>query len=179
MPATDRPPALFRRLLGEAYEALPPLIRAVHDRPASWQGRCTVERGRGRAARLIARLMALPPAGSHERIVVTIESRGEGEVWTRSIGGRRMRSRLRADGGFLAESMGPATFRFALECEGARIRWRLRSVRLLGIPVPSRAFAIEACESIEADQYRFEVRAAVALVGRLVAYDGVLAARRP
>ena len=169
-----RPPVLFRRLLGASYESLPGVVRAVHDAPASWHGRCEVVRGRGLLARMIGKVMALPPAGCHQGIRVLIERHGEGETWTRCIGGARMRSVLRHDGSHLVESMGPATFRFAIESEGSRLAWRLRSVRALGMPLPVRCFAIEASESAEAGRYRFQVRAAVAGVGLLVAYDGIL-----
>lgn len=176
MPATDPPPVLFRRLLGGAYDLLPPQIRAVHDAPGTWRGRCRVERGEGIAARLLAALMALPPPGRHDPIEVAIEPHRQGESWTRAIGGVRMRSRLRQERGRLAESMGPATFRFEVESDGSRIRWRLCSVRALGIPLPTRLFAIEACESVEGPHYRFQVSAALAGTGRLVAYDGILEA---
>jgi hypothetical protein len=172
--APVRPPVLFHRLLGASYESLPPVIRAIHDAPASWTGRCEVTRGNGLLSRVVGQLMALPPAGRHERIRVDIESHGDGESWTRCIGAVRMRSLLRRDGAHLAESMGPATFRFLVESDGSRVAWRLRSVRALGLPLPTSLFAIEASESAEAGFYRFRVRAAIAGIGLLVAYDGIL-----
>ena len=85
-----------------------------------------------------------------------------------------MRSRLREVDGLLCESMGPATFRFALRCRDGAIEWRLRSVRVLGIPVPARLFDVAARESVLDGRYRFEVGAAIAGLGPIVAYDGTL-----
>ena len=177
MPAPVRPPTLFRRLLGRAYESLPGPIQAVHDQPANWRGHCTVERGPGIAARGLGWLMALPPPGRHAAIEVHIEPHPRGETWTRAIGGKLMCSHLREEGGLLVESMGPATFRFVLERHASHVGWRLHSVCALGMPLPRRLFAIDAKESVEDGLYRFEVRAAIIGIGLLVAYDGRLVER--
>ena len=179
MPASQRPPALFPGLLAAAYDRLPHAIRDLHDHAGTWRGSCTVERGNGVVARILGVCMALPPAGRHEPILVCIERSAGGEAWTRAIGGERMRSRLRGEGGLLVEQMGPATFRFALDVAEGRIHWRLHSVRALGIPLPRRAFEVTARESVERGRYRFQVRAALAGLGLLVAYDGYLLERVP
>jgi hypothetical protein len=172
-------PALFRHLLGDAYEELPTVIREVHDAPARrvWKGRCTVERGASPLSRLAGLLMALPPPGDHAAIEVIIERGSSRETWTRCIGGRRMRSRLSASRGWLAESMGPCVFRFALQCDRAQIHWRLLSVRLMGLPMPASWFHIEACESAQDACYCFRVRVSMAGAGLVVAYDGTLDTR--
>ena len=176
MPESPRQPALFARLLGASFAALPAPIRAIHqsEQRQVLAGRCRVERGGGVLARLLGACMSLPPAGEHARIEVVIEPRGGGEAWTRRIGGSRMRSSLRAADGLLAESMGPATFLFRLEGDAAAIRWRLCGVRALGVPLPLAWFDVAATESVRDSRYAFHVRAAVAGVGLLAAYDGTL-----
>jgi hypothetical protein len=167
------PDPLFPVLLREGFHRLDPIVRALHEAPGEWSGRCRVERGAGLLGAIAGRVMSLPPAGIHDPVRVRIERQGDGETWTRFIGGSRMRSRLRSHHGLLSESMGPATFRFALEADGALLRWRLRSVSSFGIALPLSLFAIDAREWSEGGRYRFHVSAAVA--GRLlVAYDGAL-----
>ena len=122
--------------------------------------------------------MSLPPAGDHPAIEVIIEASGECETWTRCIGASRMRSRLCAAGTVLVESMGPAQFHFDLESDSGAIRWRLRRVLALGMPLPLRWFDVEATESMQGALYRFEVRAAMG-GALLVAYDGTLEAPTP
>jgi hypothetical protein len=47
------PSALYRRLLGARFDALPRRVRELHDvtEAVRWRGRANVERGRGLAAR--------------------------------------------------------------------------------------------------------------------------------
>ena len=62
MPA-DAP--LYRRLLGDAWTALPEPVRAMHELTGTLiaSGRATVERGAGLLARLVAAVMGFPRAG--------------------------------------------------------------------------------------------------------------------
>ena len=59
---------LFRRLLGDAFDALPDAVRALHDlapgRHGTWRGEATIVRGKGLPARLCAAATRLPPAGA-------------------------------------------------------------------------------------------------------------------
>jgi hypothetical protein len=180
MPVPQPRPALFARLVGASWESLPAPLREVHEAEGriAWRGRCRVRRGAGFLARLAGHVMDLPPPGEHPDIEVVIEASRGGETWTRCIGGTRMRSRLRDSRGRLVEAMGPCVFAFALDAANGAIHWRLHGVRCLGLPLPPSWFRVEARESVAESLYRFEVRAAVAGVGLLVAYDGTLEGRR-
>src|SRR5439155_13670409 len=56
---------LYRRLLGERFDALPQRVRELHELtgPATWRGRADVERGTSWVARAMATLLSFPSAG--------------------------------------------------------------------------------------------------------------------
>jgi hypothetical protein len=171
--------SLFRRLIGERFDALPNQLRVVHDGAATrvFNGHCRVERGTSLLSRFCGAVASLPSAGESVPLEVRIESSGLGETWSRDFGGSTMRSTMKERGGFLEERMGPTTFRFALVAEGETIEWRLAGVRSLGIPLPLAWFdGVRAKESLEGNLYCFDVRAELPVAGLLVHYRGTLRA---
>ena len=97
------------------------------------------------------------------------------EEWTRDFAGRAMRSTLRANGELLEESLGVVRFQFTLRARDGAIDWRVVGVRALGVPLPASWFSqVVARESAVDARYRFDVRAAMPLVGLLVHYHGAL-----
>src|SRR4051812_32661969 len=129
---------MFRALVGESFDALPPAVRAIHDSSpeCAFIGRCDIDRGRALAARAIGGALRLQRAGGDVPIRVSIRRHPSFETWTREFAGQRMRSVLRARGTLLEERLGAATFRFALRAADGGIRWDLVAVRALGIPLP-------------------------------------------
>ena len=85
---------LYRRLLGNRFDALPQQVRTLHDvcTTATWVGRADVKRGSSLAARVIATLFGLPPAGLDQPLTVTFAPKGDAEVWSRVFGTRRFQS---------------------------------------------------------------------------------------
>ena len=65
-PLANERVALYRRVLGEAWDSLPEPLRAMHDLDGerSADGVAVVERGSGLLARLVAFVIGLPPAGA-------------------------------------------------------------------------------------------------------------------
>jgi hypothetical protein len=169
---------LFRELLGSSFEALPQPLKAVHSGEAAtttWSGRCAVVRGTGILSRICGAIASLPPAGEGVPLQVAIDRGRDGETWTRSFDGHRLRSRIRARDGFLEERMGPTVFRFALEPTADAIDWRLVGVRSFGLPLPVSWFdKVSARESVDGALYRFDVRAELPVAGLLVHYRGTL-----
>ena len=168
--------ALFARLLGGAFDALAPRVRALHlrDGVKRYRGEVEVERGRGWLAALCTRATRLPPAGRGP-IEVEIVADATGERWTRHIGGHAMRSRLWGEDGLLCERLGLVTFGFALSARDGAIDWRVVRVRALGLPLSAHWFGAVAAREFDKDgRYRFDVQAALPLAGMLVRYRGWL-----
>lgn len=177
MPLEAPAPPLFRRLMGAAFDGLPPQIRAVHEGQPnrSWSGRCRVTRGTGWLSRLCGALASLPSAAEAVPLRVSIVADARGETWKRDFGGKVMRSTMRERDGLLEERLGPTVFRFALLAEVQGIRWRLAGVRTLGIPLPVAWFGkVSAEESLDGSLYQFDVRAELPVAGLLVHYRGTL-----
>lgn len=176
--ATDT--ALFERVVGPRFAVLPEAVRALHrvDELVLCEGRCRVERGRGVLARLVARLLSLPPEGTDRHILVTKRREGDRERWIRTIGGTRFASTMRASGtGRFVEKMGFVEFEFAIGANAAGLDWRMLGARVFRIPLPRWLRPrIVARESDDQGRFRFEVSAAMPGIGLIVAYSGTLRA---
>jgi hypothetical protein len=177
--STERqlPPPVYARILGPAFETLPPAVRALHDvgRDSAAQGEGTVARGRSPLARLLGAVIRFPPSGAYP-LRVEFEERGSGERWTRDFGGHRFSSTLGARGRRVAERFGPLSFVFDLPAGPHGLAMQLRRWTFLGLPLPlSLAPRIQAREwQDEAGRFRFEVAVAMPLAGDVVRYSGWL-----
>jgi hypothetical protein len=140
-----------------------------------------VGRGGNPAARGLASLIGLPPAGEavDTRLAVT-PCRG-GELWQRTFDGRPMNSRQYPDsrGGF-TERFGVIEIRFARDVTAAATVFRQTGAALVAgafrLPLP-RACAprISAREDIVGPgQRRVDVSIGVPLVGVLLTYAGTI-----
>jgi len=168
---------LYRRLLGAAFDTLPPRVRELHDLDgvSVWQGRAKVERGRSLAARIAATLSSLPPEGDDQALRVTFAAVGDKEIWARQFGKALFRSVQYERGGLLRERVAFATFVFAATATTHGLSLRLDGFRLLGIPMPRMLHpAIDTFESERDGRYRFEVEAHLPLFGLLIGYSGWL-----
>jgi hypothetical protein len=169
--------ALYRRLLGAAFDALPARVRELHDlgRLSVWEGRAKVERGRSPVARFVAALSALPPAGDHQPLRVTFAAVGDREIWARQFGKALFRSVQYEAGGRLRERVAMATFVFATAASSDGLALKLDGFRVLGVPLPRLLHpAVRTFESERDGCYCFEVEAHLPLVGLLVRYHGWL-----
>ncbi|WP_101925110.1 DUF4166 domain-containing protein [Luteimonas rhizosphaerae] len=171
-------PTLFQTLLGAPFFRLPDAVRALHSTrgEARYAGRVTVVRGTGLLSRLCGRVAGLPRAMADAPITVDIVSGATGEVWLRTFGTQKMRSRLRHHDGELRERLGPLQLRFVLHTWDGQIFWNVVGARLLGVvPLPNALFARVRCREREHDErYEFQVEAALPLIGPLVRYEGWL-----
>jgi hypothetical protein len=172
---------LYRQLLADQFDTLPPKVRALHDGAGvrHYHGKVEVERGHGLASRWCAWATRLPQAGKGT-IRVEIDAAHGGERWARVIAGRSMRSRLWVRDALLRERLGLATFAFRLDVEtlpgsGRAVVWRVANVRVLGVPLPRRWFARVVAREYEREhRYRFDVTATLPWIGLLVHYRGWL-----
>jgi hypothetical protein len=180
---TDLRPSLYRRVLGAAYDRQSRAGQALHDAgPSHWKGRCTVTGAQTLAGRLMAWLFQLPAATDDAPIVVEFSASGTGELWTRRIGSRVMRSRqfigLRRPAGWIVERFGILDFDLLVQVADGRLTLSMRGMRCCGLPLPRALWPmIEAAESEEEGRFCFDVQIGLPLVGRLVRYRGWLTDR--
>jgi hypothetical protein len=172
---------LYRRLLGAAYDTLPPTLQRMHtlDRHLVAEGRARVERGEGILARLIAAVVGFPPPGVDVPVVVDFRCDKGREVWRRGFAGREFSSTQEEGRGrferLLVERFGPAAFGFALVVEAGTLRLVLRRWSLFGLTMPlALAPACDARECEEDGRFRFFVDLRLRWVGLIVRYQGWL-----
>jgi len=176
-------PSLYRRVLGGAYEEMPAPWRGLHDSGAStWNGRCICDPAQTWVGRVISRLFQFPAADSEAPIAVEFTMSGAGELWTRRIGRRVMRSRqyigVRKKRGVVVEQFGPLTFDLDLRIEKGRMDLVMTGVRLAGLALPRWCWPrIEAFEAGSEGKFRFDVEIGLPGIGRLVRYRGWLTDR--
>lgn len=174
-------PGLFPRLLGEAWETQPDVVRRAHAglEPVTLTGRA---RGRGASGlpALVRRLQGLPPAGLHAT-TVTITPTADGERWVRQFGTRTFGSTIaaaRGDPWAFEETAGVLTFRFAVAPYPGGFSWIFEGWRLGPVPLP-RAWAprIRARTFARDNAYRFRVLVAHPWLGVIFGYAGRLTER--
>ncbi len=172
----DLPPPLYARVMGAAFDKLPPAVRAMHDvlRDGGASGAATVERGRNPLASAAAALFGFPAEGEHPLHLSFREREGR-ELWRRDFSGRCFSSHLSEHGGLLAERFGPLRFGFDLPADASGLEMVLRRWWLGFIPLPmALAPRAQAREWEEGGRFRFDVRVSLPLVGLLVRYRGWL-----
>ncbi len=170
------PPPLYARVMGPAFDRLPPMVRACHrvcgDAGAQGEGRVT--RGTNRLARLVAAAMRFPPSGIMSLHVAFAEQDGV-ERWTRDFNGHCFSSELSESDGLVVERFGPIRFAFALPSGPDGLEMKLRRWSLFRLPLPlALAPRIAAREWDEGGRFRFDVRVAMATIGEIVHYSGWL-----
>jgi NAD(P)-dependent dehydrogenase (short-subunit alcohol dehydrogenase family) len=179
-----RPQPLYRRLLGTAYDTLPPTLQRLHelDRHLIAEGRAKIERGQGILARLIAAAFGFPLAGNDIPVTVDFRCDKACEVWRRSFAGREFSSvQEEGQGGFdrlLCERFGPATFGLALVVEAGRLRLLMRRWTLFGVTMPiALAPECDVHEYEKQGRFHFFVDLRLKLLGLIVRYQGWLEPR--
>jgi saccharopine dehydrogenase-like NADP-dependent oxidoreductase len=176
------PDPLFRRLLGNAYDALPPVIRQAHQ----VRGVLVLE-GKADAASpdhvlgsWIAWLFRLPRSGSDMPVRVEMRSEDDGsETRTRIYPGVTTRSNLcNADSAThqVDEVLGPLSIRLQWKPSERGLQLETLRARLFGCPLPDFLRPrSHASETVGADgQFHFDVPIALPLIGTIVHYKGCL-----
>jgi hypothetical protein len=167
---------LYRKVLGERFDALPAAVRAMHQvfRDGGARGRAQVRRGKGPVAWLAAATIGFPPEGEHD-LHVSFEDRDGTETWTRDFSGRRFRSRLSMRDGRLEERFGALRFAFELSADAEGLTMRIVEWRAGPVPLPlALAPRSVAREWEEEGCFHFDVPIALPLVGLVVHYRGWL-----
>ncbi len=175
---------LYRRVLGEAWDALPEPLQRIHDLKTSLiaEGLAQVDRGSGVLARLAAAIMRFPKAGKDIPVRVDFRKQEGREHWQRSFGGRAFSSTQEEGRGrferLLCERFGPLAFGLALVLDGGRMRLVVRRWTCFGVPLPvALAPRGEAYEHVTDGRFCFFVEIGHPLIGLIVRYRGWLVPR--
>jgi hypothetical protein len=176
---------LYRRILGEAWEALPAPIQAMHELNGALaaEGVAVVERGTGLLSRIVAAVMGFPAAGRDIPVRVDFRSDNGREIWRRDFAGKAFFSTQEEGRGrferLLCERFGPFAFGLALVLDEGRLRLIVRRWSAFGVPLPLfLAPRGDAYESAEGGRFNFHVEIALPLAGLIVRYRGWLIPRQ-
>jgi hypothetical protein len=172
---------LYRRLLGDAWEALPMPLKVLHDcqRDRQAKGLARVEVGSNPLSRLIAALFGFPEAGQDIPVQVSFRLKGGGEHWQRTFAGKSFSSFQSEGQGrserLLSEQFGPLTFGLALVLEAERLSLVVRRWSILGVPLPvTLAPQTSSYEYVADGRFCFHVEIRHRLTGFIVRYQGWL-----
>jgi hypothetical protein len=172
---------LYKRILGEAWDALPAPLAAMHNVLGEHkaEGTARVETGKSVIARLLAALYGFPRTGEQVPLKVSFHQRDGGEIWERDFAGRKF-STFQSEGrGYadklLMERFGPITFWMALVLKQGELHSVTRRWSIFGIPLPL-LFAPKASvyEYADGDGFHFHVEVKHRLMGLIVRYEGKL-----
>jgi hypothetical protein len=176
--------ALYERLAGQAWHQVPEAVRRAHPAvgPMHAWGVFRVQHGSGHIARLLARLLRLPPPADAISVQLWITPTKTGEEWVRIFGTQRLVTRQReAPGQLLAERFGPLEFRFQLQGQADALSYRQHEValcvgRLRFVLSPRLAPHVDATERAMDATQRTRSTVAISLpwLGLLIRYEGVL-----
>jgi hypothetical protein len=170
-------PGLYRRLLGNAFDALPATLRDFHDveRERHFRAVFRVTRGKGWLCGLLCRLGRLPPAGEQVPLRLRVVPEGNRERWVRDFGGHRFESVQWATEGLLIEALGPMRLGFRVTVDGAALRLETVKAWMLGVRWPlwlaPRGTGIEVGRE---DGCAIVARGEMPLLGLLVQYEGLV-----
>lgn len=173
--------ALYRQVLGPAFDTLSPCLKAMHqgEKAQQWQGTANVSRGPGLVARLAANLFRFPKAGSDIPVTLTCSPELGIERWTRRFGTASLSSVQWAgevgDQPVVMERFGLATFALALVIQGDKLFFVPTRWYLAGIPMPRALLpAGRSFETQQGDAFCFDIDVTMPTIGRIVTYKGQL-----
>ena|SRR5579871_2373384 len=167
--------SLHRRILEDAYDRLPPVLRRFHDAPCggSAQGAFRITRGHGWLRHALASMMRLPSPGENVPVRLQVQVRGTEEIWIRDFGAQRLVTRLWQEEDLLIEAAGPLRFGYRLSADAREMHTVSTRCWLLGIPLPSAlAPRVNACASAEEAGWWVCVRVEVPVLGQMAHYEG-------
>lgn len=170
-------PTLYRALLGESFERLPPALRAFHDLPegACAAGPLRVTRGAGRLRSIAADLMRLPGASACVPARLEVLPEGDHDRWIRHFGSHRIQTRQWRHGSLLVEAAGPLRFGMRLVATDRALRFEFARGWLGPMPLPRRlCVRVDADATGADDGWRIDVRVSAPVLGLLVRYEGLV-----
>ncbi len=167
--------SLYRRILGERFDALPDVLRRFHGSPAGGRARGTfqVERATGKLQSAVASLLGMPESSQAVPVCLDVTVEGDRERWCRRIGERRLVTVQWAAGDLLMESLGLISFLTALELDGRCLHYEFRRAWFAGIPLPRwTSPAVTGSADAGESGWRVEVHIMAPFLGEIVRYSG-------
>jgi len=167
--------SLYRRVLGERFEALPDVLRRFHGSPTGGRARGTfqVERAAGRLHSAVASLLGMPESSQAVPVCLDVTVEGDRERWCRRFGERRLVTVQWAMRDLLMESLGPVVFSSVLVLDGPRLRYEFRRAWFAGIPLPRWTSPSVSGSAVARDSgWRVEVHVVAPFLGEIVRYEG-------
>lgn len=175
----DQP--LYRRLLGDAFDRLPPVIRRMHtvSPRVVATGIGTVIHGHNLLSRILRRLLRLPAEGIERPLRVTFAARNDAEILSRAYPDAVLTTVQAPAGpagsGLLREGFGPLSLILKLEPSSDDLSFRLLDVRCGRFSLPRWLRPrLQAQERTGGEWYHFSVRVDLPFIGRLIQYEGRL-----
>jgi Domain of unknown function (DUF4166) len=175
---------LYARILGDSWCQVAEPVRRLHTTRSITRvhGHLHIEHGRRAVARLLARVLRLPPAHAAAETRLTITARGDCEHWARTFNGHVLDT-IQSESGDreLLERFGPLEFRFRLEASTGSLIYIQNRVTFvwsrLRLQIPPRwAPRIDAREdAADAERVQVTVHIAVPRIGMLISYRGIVA----
>jgi hypothetical protein len=181
---------LYARILGEGWSQLAAPVRWAHATQSVVRahGLFRIEHGGHPVARVLVRLLRVPPAGAAIDTRLMVTAQGDGERWERTFETARVETQQYA--GHAAESellerFGLLEFRFQLVAVQGSLRYRQREVafrwRAVRVRIPARlAPRVEAREDPSGPRHvKAHVQVALPVIGPLMAYEGIIEIEEP
>lgn len=172
---------LFRQVLGDAFDRLPPQVQAIHDDTSdrTWTGTARVQRGTGLISKALGKLFGFPDTSRQIPVSVQFTPLKGGEKWTRRFGDQCFSSiQTRGSGRndqLLAERFGPIIVALALVHKDDKLFLIPRRWSLLGIPLPKMLLPSGSSFEAQVDgNFHFDVQISAPLIGLIAAYQGEL-----
>mgnify|MGYP000179803321 CR=1 FL=1 len=179
---SSTPEPLYRHVLGDAFQSLPPTVQAIHDNTTSdvWTGTASVRRGTNFLAKALCPIFGFPPTSPKTPVEVQFERKNGTEIWKRRFGNSAFRSYQKRGTGrnarMIVERFGPFSIALALELRDDKLYLISRRWTALGLPLPSVFLPTGDIYEAEVNgTFQFNVEIRVPLIGLLVAYTGTLA----
>ena len=175
---------LYQRLLGDAWHALPDVLKLVHGTDAQFaaRGEMDVTLGRFIGAGLVRWALRMPRKEERVPVELRVHREGDREHWERRIGAWRFPTEQRAEDGLLVERYDSLDFPMAVSSDNESLtRWSDRMLLcVLGrrVPVPRclsiRTWGTERRSASVPGAMDVSVRIETPWGWLLVGYDGTL-----
>ncbi len=156
---------LYRQLLKDDFDRLPPALRQFHSAPGG--GRAVGSVAVRHASGLLARLLGFPRAGDNLPMRLEVVASETQEIWIRRFGDVVRRSKQRLERDLLLETFGPVRLLFRVLADDRGMRFESQRASLWVLPLPLR---VSATERGGDRSWEFEVN-----IARVGSYSGAMA----